>query len=1056
MIIDSKELIINQLRTPDKKSVEFLPFWVNERDKCKHGLKIDNYFISGLLYFHLNYFKCQIDVPEDGRIIRKLHNPYLRDNEWLMDQYIQEAEKKKKGLLLVGSRRLAKSVIEASYITHRATFFQGTQNVIAGLNEPDIKIITNLCDEALVNLPTVFKKGGGGKLESNWKKEVTLGTKSINGEKEVWSSIPIRNLDGGKNTEALAGLSPFSMVIDEALEENSLLYTLDGEVCIKDIKVGNQIYGNDGKLTKVVDKIDPGIVDIYEFELSDGRKVKSSSNHIWKVYNTYLNKWEELTTDKIRDSYFYAKFDKRYNKQIKSLVYSLPVNSPIEYREKILNIDPYYMGLWLGDGSSTSNSIFSIDDEIIDYCVNYGTSVGLVNSIKTDINKGKGKFRVIRLHNNWKVYNPILDGFKKYNLFRNKHIPKDYLYGSIEQRLELLKGLMDTDGSCNKKGGLEFGSSFPQLAKDFMILLNGLGISFNYTIVNNSYVSKGEKKIGKDYWRFRLYTDLKIFKLPRKLKNYNLSINNNNSKKQQSYKERITIKNIEYVGKFQAYCIKVDNISKLFLTNNCIVTHNCGKGNWLDCFSAAIPSFSTPFGWRCSPLVTATGGSFEKGDDTKKVFEDPESYNFLSYEIPDEGNIKRAAFISGHYAHDFPKDDTPLNKFLKITDKEAPNLSKINIRVTNFERANRMIDEERAKAQSDKTLLLKLTMYHPRNTYEVFLSDSNNNFPIEDCKARQLWLRENYEPEYIELYREGGKVHSRYSNTRPIKKFPVKFADIKYLGIPPLCVYQTPDLFAPATAYVIGYDPYNEDQSSDKINSLGSITVKKRYYEVGDPFANRTVATWAGRCNSVSEFHELCLMVAEYYNAIEGCLPENEDKTLIQYFLLKRKGYFFAKALDLSKEINQTTKSQRIIGLSAATPNQRHYMRLLTEESKEEIETIDENGIIDFYIGVSREMDDMLLEEYIQYKGKDSSSRGIHDGNYDRIISNGLALTLLKYYDVNRPLDRFISSPKFIPQENRPITVPSFFGNLQPKQTSPFYKEVQKNSYTPKLKGFNF
>ena len=212
MIINSTDLILNMKRTPDVNSQEFRSFWKAEKDKCKNGIYIDGVFLSGFLYYHLNFFKCQLDIQEDGRIVRKLLNPYLRDNEWIIHGYIRQAEEAKKGLCILGSRRLAKSVYEASYISHRATFFKGTQNVIAGLNNPDIKIITDLVDEALINLPTLFKKG---RVEDNWKNQVTLGKKTASGERISWSSIPVRNLDGGLNTEALAGLSPFSMVIDE-------------------------------------------------------------------------------------------------------------------------------------------------------------------------------------------------------------------------------------------------------------------------------------------------------------------------------------------------------------------------------------------------------------------------------------------------------------------------------------------------------------------------------------------------------------------------------------------------------------------------------------------------------------------------------------------------------------------------------------------------------------------------------------------------------------------------------------------------------------------------
>mgnify|MGYP003335556211 CR=1 FL=1 len=98
-ILTSNELLLNMKRTPAEDSQEFSTFWKLERDKCKNGITIDGTYISGFLYYHLNFFKCQLDIEENGRIIRKLANPYLRDNEWIIDNYIRQAEEAKKGTL---------------------------------------------------------------------------------------------------------------------------------------------------------------------------------------------------------------------------------------------------------------------------------------------------------------------------------------------------------------------------------------------------------------------------------------------------------------------------------------------------------------------------------------------------------------------------------------------------------------------------------------------------------------------------------------------------------------------------------------------------------------------------------------------------------------------------------------------------------------------------------------------------------------------------------------------------------------------------------------------
>jgi hypothetical protein len=695
-IITSTDLLMNKKNTPDENSEEYFDFWAYERDKCKNGITIDNVYISGFLYYHLNFFKCQLDILENGRIIRKLANPYLRDNEWLIDEYIRKAEDVKKGLCILGSRRLAKSVYEASYITHRSTFYKGTQNVIAGLNEPDIKIITDLCEEALGNLPNAFRHG---RIEDNWKKQVTFGKKTISGERTSWSSIPIRNLDGGKNTEALAGLSPFSMVIDEI-----------------------------------------------------------------------------------------------------------------------------------------------------------------------------------------------------------------------------------------------------------------------------------------------------------------------------------------------------------------------GKGDWLAAFSAAIPGFATPFGWRCSPLAFGTSGDMTKANDAKLVFDSPEAYNFLAVEVPDEPEKKTSVFISGHYAHDFPKDDTPLNKYLNIPVEKAPNISNVNIKVTNFDKAEKMIDEEREQASKsdDNTAVLKLTMYHPKNRLELFLTESNNKFNREAIEQHQLWLKEHYEPIKVELYRDlQGKVQWKYSDIKPIFKFPIRPTDEKNA---PLCIYEFPIPDAPRFTYCIGIDPVNNNDSNDNVISLFTIKVFKRMISPMDEFKDEIVASFRGRYKELSEMHELALLIAEFYNAVEGVLPEASEASLIQYFFLKKKGNFLADSFDLQTEIAKKPirGSGKKKGLPATTVNQRHYMNLMVEYANKEIIEINEDGDEEYKYGVFKIKDYMLLEEMKSYRGK-TSGKGVHDGNFDSVISFGCALTLASYYDIKYPIAQYLTYNKEEQRPYRKKSIQTPFGMIEFKPKFKSMMEEEPKHKIPRwMKGKRF
>jgi hypothetical protein len=218
--IDYKDWFINQKRLPDKDSVEYKQFYDHHKELCLRGCMMDGEFINPFLYWHLNIWHTEVDIIDDyGRINQKYANPLLRDNEWIVTNEIERAHVEKKGLVILGIRRFAKSVIEASYIGWGATFDENSQNVIAGLNAPDIKLITDKLDKGLNFIPPAWR---WQRVEDNWKQQVTLGIKTKAGERIPFSQILIRNLDGGNNEEAIAGTKPRKLIIDEIGKGNFL------------------------------------------------------------------------------------------------------------------------------------------------------------------------------------------------------------------------------------------------------------------------------------------------------------------------------------------------------------------------------------------------------------------------------------------------------------------------------------------------------------------------------------------------------------------------------------------------------------------------------------------------------------------------------------------------------------------------------------------------------------------------------------------------------------------------------------------------------------------
>jgi hypothetical protein len=218
--IDYKDWFINQPRIPDKESSEHREFFNFHKDLCLNGAMMNGVYINPFLYWHLNFWNTEVDIiDERGRISQKYANPYLRDNEWIITNEIDRAQNEKKGLVILGIRRLAKSVIESSYIAWGATFDENSQNIISGLNAPDIKLITDKIDKGLNFLPEAWR---WQRIEDNWKNQVTLGIKTKSGERIPFSQILVRNLDEGNNEEAIAGTKPRKLIIDEIGKGNFL------------------------------------------------------------------------------------------------------------------------------------------------------------------------------------------------------------------------------------------------------------------------------------------------------------------------------------------------------------------------------------------------------------------------------------------------------------------------------------------------------------------------------------------------------------------------------------------------------------------------------------------------------------------------------------------------------------------------------------------------------------------------------------------------------------------------------------------------------------------
>ena len=141
---------------------------------------------------------------------------------------------------------------------------------------------------------------------------------------------------------------------------------------IGDLKVGDFIYGDDGKLTEVLHLNSIIFEDVYEVEFEDGEIIKCNKEHLWSVYDKYFNRREVEKKQCLRNTEFlYDNFKLQDKNNIKKVEYRfhVPCCEPIEYPNiQNLTIDPYILGAWLGDGCHSSNIITSGKDDVDEMC----------------------------------------------------------------------------------------------------------------------------------------------------------------------------------------------------------------------------------------------------------------------------------------------------------------------------------------------------------------------------------------------------------------------------------------------------------------------------------------------------------------------------------------------------------------------------------------------------------------------------------------------------------------------------------------------------------------
>lgn len=333
--------------------------------------------------------------------------------------------------------------------------------------------------------------------------------------------------------------------------------TKNGFKLMKHIRVGDIIYDGNGKLTKVDHVSGIHFNPCYKITFDTNESLICDHEHKWIIeerkntgkYNTknykVEYKEEEKNTNELLDL-----FNKNSILRIKC--------ESLKNKNKDLIIDPYVLGIWLGDGSKQSGQVTNMTKEIWLEIENRGYKLG------KDISQGgSGKAESKTIYG---IY-PLL---KKLNLINNKHIPNIYLRSSHQQRLELLRGLMDSDGYLHRtRKRCVMNTTQKWQAESIMELVSSLG--YKPTIID-SYASFNGKKTKAYQITFKMLDESPF--LIRNIDYYNII---NRKHKYQNNEYRI-IKNIELIKTVPTKCLSVISTSHSYLAGRTYIkTHNTNK-----------------------------------------------------------------------------------------------------------------------------------------------------------------------------------------------------------------------------------------------------------------------------------------------------------------------------------------------------------------------------------------------------------------------------------------------------------------------------------------------
>lgn len=777
----------------------------------------------------------------------------------------------------------------------------------------------------------------------------------------------------------------------KALLDSELIYTPYGSKKIGFADIGDIIYGDDGNLTTIVGVYPQGFVDTYKVTFEDGRGVVCCGQHQWKV--KYHGDYKVMSTMCI----IHSDFSKM----------TIDMGEAVDFPERRWLISPQLMGSLVASFlCGATDRIFELSKKEMDDVI-YSSKkqkelfISSFMKIACGISTGDDRFKVVykseyiisfvrRIF--WSMgYYCVMDGddmyiSKTHNRLRISDI--DY-YGKYKATC------IEVDNKSHQFLTTNFVVSHNTTIMSSLLQMNAtmtIGLSHSVVGFSDSDLSN----IG-EYCEYGLDHVHPFFRINRTKTDWSsgVTLGKRMSNGVRDVHAIISIANIN-MGR------KTSTQKTAGLTPATAIFDEVGKGPIKKPYTAAMPSYDTPYGWRLSPILAGTGGEVELSKDAQEMFSDPETYNLLvmDWDILNRRAMKGktwkerkwAMFVPGQMANSGVKRTIGLGDYLGKPDDKK--LNKIKIDATDFDASTNKLNEERKKLSTkDRVAYTSHTMFYPFTIDDCFLSSSQNLFPVEYAIKHKNDLLESgqYSGMLCDVFLESGNKLGTAKSNKQLAGFPFSGGVIDA----PVQIFEMPqsnrfDDFI----YVAGQDPYKQAKSDTP--SLGSFYIFKRRVGIRDPYAYRIVASYVSRPSSIDQFCRTCEVLQKGYGAI--CLMENADQMYEQY--LNRKSgmpasfFLFAGEAIANKYVKAGSRQNSKLGLYPTPGNQNLLFSCVVDYCWQDfvIGYDDQTGLDITVKGIELIDDIALLDEIIQYKP------GL---NVDRIIAFGHALVLARYFDDN-------------------------------------------------------